>query len=217
MRWKSRSPAPQNRGLAATWADQGGTVGPRQGKRVEPAIRLFADQNFNERILKGLARLQPAIDVLHVRDIGLQASADSVILERAASDGRILLTHDRQTLPGFAYARVAAGAPMPGVFLVSKALPIGQAIDEILLAVQCLSPEECKDIVKYFPMWTTGRRTGIGTVLLSAVASRIPRLLEPLAHSRQVWNLVVASSNLVTPILNQQRLVASPRGLLFLI
>ena len=41
---------------------------------------------------------------------------------------------------------------MPGVFLVSKVLPIGQAIAEILLAVQCLSPEECKDIVKYFPM-----------------------------------------------------------------
>ena len=141
LRRKSRPPT--------TWADQGGTVGPGQGKRVEPVIRLFADQNFNERILKGLAHLPPAIDVLHVRNIGFQAAADSVILERAAADGRIVLTHDRQTLPGLAYARVAARAPMPGVFLVSKVLPIGQAIAEILLAVQCLSPEECKDIVKY--------------------------------------------------------------------
>lgn len=115
-------------------------------------IPLLADQNFNGRILNGLARRQPAIDVLHVREIGLQAAADTVILERAAREGRVLLTHDRQTIPAFAYARVSAGEPMPGVFLVSKALPIGQAIDEILLAVHCLSPEECKDIVKYFPM-----------------------------------------------------------------
>jgi len=115
-------------------------------------IRLLADQNFNGRILNGLARRQPAIDVLHVRDIDLSAAADPLILERAASEGRILLTHDRQTVPAFAYARVSAGEPMPGVFLVRKALPIGQATDEILLAVYCLSPDECRDIVKYFPM-----------------------------------------------------------------
>jgi hypothetical protein len=41
---------------------------------------------------------------------------------------------------------------MPGVFLVSDDMAIGQAIDEILLAVHCLDPEECKDLVKYFPL-----------------------------------------------------------------
>jgi hypothetical protein len=41
---------------------------------------------------------------------------------------------------------------MPGVFLVSDSLPIGQAIDELLLAVHCLSAEECENVVKYFPM-----------------------------------------------------------------
>ena len=115
-------------------------------------IRLLADQNFNERILKGLVRSQPAIDVVHVRDVGLSAAADPEILERAAADGVVLLTHDRQTIPGFAYARIAAGEAMPGVFLVAETLPIGEAIDEILLAVECMSLDECKDIVKYFPM-----------------------------------------------------------------
>jgi len=41
---------------------------------------------------------------------------------------------------------------MPGVFLVSDNMPISQAIDELLIAAQCLSPEECKDTVKYCPM-----------------------------------------------------------------
>ena len=45
-----------------------------------------------------------------------------------------------------------AGQPMPGVFLVSDQMPIGQAIDEILLAVDCLPPEECKDFVRFFPL-----------------------------------------------------------------
>jgi hypothetical protein len=41
---------------------------------------------------------------------------------------------------------------MPGVFLVSDAMPISQAIEELLIAAHCLTPEECKDVVKYFPM-----------------------------------------------------------------
>jgi hypothetical protein len=31
-------------------------------------------------------------------------------------------------------------------------MPAGQAIDEILLAVDCLTQEECKDIVRFFPL-----------------------------------------------------------------
>jgi len=64
----------------------------------------------------------------------------------------VLLTHDRKTMPSFAYERVAAGLPMPGVFLVSDAMPIGQAIEQVLMAAQCLTEDETKNVVWYFPM-----------------------------------------------------------------
>ena len=115
-------------------------------------IRLLVDQNFNGHILDGLTRRDPTVDLTHVRDMGLSAASDATLLEWAATQGRVLLTHDRRTIPRLAYARVAAGQPLPGVFLVRDDMPIGQAIDEILLAVHCLAPEECKDIVKYFPL-----------------------------------------------------------------
>ena len=70
----------------------------------------------------------------------------------AAANGLVLLTHDRKTLPRFAYERVAAGLPMPGVFLVRDDMPIGAAIDELLVAASCLSSDECKAIVRYFPL-----------------------------------------------------------------
>jgi hypothetical protein len=41
---------------------------------------------------------------------------------------------------------------MPGVFVVSDEMPVGQAIEELLIAAHCLSPEECEDIVRYFPL-----------------------------------------------------------------
>lgn len=63
-----------------------------------------------------------------------------------------MLTHDRNTLPNFAFERVRAGQPMAGVFVVSDLMPVGQAIDEIRLAVECMTPDECKNLVTFFPM-----------------------------------------------------------------
>ena len=55
-------------------------------------------------------------------------------------------------MSSFAYDRVKAAQPMPGIFLVSDVMPLGQAIDEILLAVDCLTPEECMNLVRFFPL-----------------------------------------------------------------
>src|SRR5262249_35410524 len=115
-------------------------------------LRLVSDENFNADILRGLYRRRPDLDVVRVQDVGLSATPDPDVLAWAAVEGRILLTHDRDTMPSFAYDRVRVGQPLPGVFLVSDLMPVGQAIDEILLAVECLTPEECKDFVRFFPL-----------------------------------------------------------------
>ena len=115
-------------------------------------IAFLVDQNFNEHIVDGLTRRDATLEFTHVRVVGLAEAPDPAMLEWAAAKGLVLLTHDRKTIPNFAHARVVAGLPMPGVFLVSDDMPIGQAIDELLIAAHCLHTEECKDIVKYFPM-----------------------------------------------------------------
>lgn len=86
-------------------------------------IRFLADQDFNERILKGLSRADPAIDLIRARQIGLAAAGDRLILERAAAEDRVLATHDRQTMVAFAQERVATGKQMPGVLLVARRWP----------------------------------------------------------------------------------------------
>jgi hypothetical protein len=102
--------------------------------------------------LSTLTRRDANLEFTHVRDVGLAAAPDPVVLEWAAAHSLVLLTHDRKTIPPSAYDRVAAGLPMPGVFLVSDDLPIGHAIDELLTAAHCLIQDECKDIVTYFPL-----------------------------------------------------------------
>jgi predicted nuclease of predicted toxin-antitoxin system len=115
-------------------------------------ISFLVDQNFNEHIVDGMTRRDATLEFIHVRDVGLAEADDPAMLQLAAEHGLVLLTHDGKTVPPFAHTRVAAGAPMPGVFLVSDWMPVGQAIDELLIAAHCLSPDECRDIVWYFPL-----------------------------------------------------------------
>ena len=77
-------------------------------------LKLVSDENFDGDILRGLYRRRPDLDVVRVQDVGLRSTPDPDILKWAAAEDRILLTHDRDTVPNFAYCRVIAGAAMPG-------------------------------------------------------------------------------------------------------
>jgi hypothetical protein len=115
-------------------------------------IRLLADQNFDERILQGLVLRNTDVDVVRVRDIGLSEADDAEVLTYAASSGRIVVTHDVNTLVGCAYRRVRRGEPMAGVIPVPQSLSVGRAIDDLLLMTECTSQEEWEGQVRYLPL-----------------------------------------------------------------
>ena len=55
-------------------------------------------------------------------------------------------------MAAYAYERVALGEPMPGVVEVPDLMPIGEAIEELLLVVQLTKPEEIRDRVLRLPL-----------------------------------------------------------------
>ena len=115
-------------------------------------LRLAADENFNNAIVRGLLRRQPEIDLIRVQDAGLSGADDPAVLAWAAREGRVLLTHDAQTLIGHAYARVQGGGGMPGVFEVGREVPIGASIDDLLLLAECSLEGEWEGQVRYLPL-----------------------------------------------------------------
>src|ERR1044072_7888629 len=100
-------------------------------------LRLAIDEDFNNRILRGLLRRNPALDIVRVQHAGMLGRGDAEVLEWAATENRILLTHDVTTMKRHVDKRLAAGLPMPGVFELSQGIPIGQAIEDILLLAEC--------------------------------------------------------------------------------
>jgi len=115
-------------------------------------LRLATDEDFNNRIVRGLLRRQPDLDILRVQDAGLAGTKDDEVLAWASTEGRILLSHDVTTMKRAAYDRIAAGLAMPGVFEVSQDVPIGRAIDEILLLVLYSDQEEWQGQVRFLPL-----------------------------------------------------------------
>ena len=115
-------------------------------------LKLLTDENFNGDILRGLRRRLPELDAVRVQDVELSAAGDCEILEWASAAGRILLTHDRETVPDFVYERIRSGQTTPGVFLVNDEVATGRIIEDLVIAIECLPPDECRDLVTYFPL-----------------------------------------------------------------
>jgi Domain of unknown function (DUF5615) len=91
-------------------------------------LRLLIDENFNQRILRGLRLRIPALAYVIVQETAMQGMNDQPLLREAAILHRVLVTHDLKTVPRHAYERVAAGEPMPGIIAVSDDLPISKRV-----------------------------------------------------------------------------------------
>jgi len=115
-------------------------------------IRLAADENLNNDIIRGVLRRQPDLDIVRVQDVGLSSADDPVVLEWAAQEERVLLTHDVSTITKYAYERVRVGKPMPGVFEIGRTVPIGRAIEDVLLLAECSLDGEWEGQVRYLPL-----------------------------------------------------------------
>jgi hypothetical protein len=115
-------------------------------------LLLVSEENFNNDIVRGLLRRNPDLDIVRVQDVGLRGEDDPTILEWAAQEERVLLTHDAATMAHFAYERVKAGKSMPGVIEVPDDLPIGTAIEDILLLAEYSERGEWESQVVYLPL-----------------------------------------------------------------
>jgi hypothetical protein len=115
-------------------------------------IRLLADENFDNRIVRGLRRRFSSIEILTVQDLSLGAAGDPELLEWAAKNIWLIVTHDVKTFPKFAYQRIHEGLPMSGLVASSDRLPIRTVIDDLQMIVECSEAHEWQGRVEFLPI-----------------------------------------------------------------
>jgi hypothetical protein len=113
--------------------------------------RFLADADFNHEIVRGLRRREPSIDFQGAHDGGVIGISDPEVLRLAAESGRILVSHDRKTMPTH-FAHFLECRSSPGVIIVSQDLDIGAAIEDLLLIWATTDAEEWFEHLGFVPV-----------------------------------------------------------------
>jgi predicted nuclease of predicted toxin-antitoxin system len=114
--------------------------------------RFLADHDFRDRILRGLKKREPSVDLVRVREVGLERAPDDQILEYAAAENRIVLSHDVNTMSAAAIARINTGEPMWGLILAIQAAKPSTIIDDVLLFWTVYEADDLRNEIHYLPL-----------------------------------------------------------------
>ena len=114
-------------------------------------LRFQADVNLNQLILRAACRREPALDFQTAEAAGLGGLPDPEVLDRTAEEGRVLVTHDLQTMPRH-FAAFITTHQSAGLLLVPQSLPIAAAVDDLLLIWSTMEAEEWINLMWYLPL-----------------------------------------------------------------
>jgi hypothetical protein len=114
-------------------------------------IRFQADADLNHAIVAAVRWREPGIDFASAADANLEGVGDPELLDRAARENRILITHDRRTMPGHLRFRLATGSFSPGILVVSQFAPLGPVVEAIILVWSASEPGEWRNQIHHLP------------------------------------------------------------------
>jgi hypothetical protein len=113
--------------------------------------RFQADADLNHKIVLGLRRREPLLDIWSAAEGDVVHRSDPEILAIASEAGRIVLSHDRRTMPSHLLQWISHSTS-PGLIIVSQSLDVGSAIDDILLIWTATEAREWMNQVGFVPL-----------------------------------------------------------------
>ncbi|MEH1961362.1 MAG: DUF5615 family PIN-like protein [Nostoc sp.] len=114
-------------------------------------VSYQADADLNQAIVTGVLRQEPTIDFQTALAAELEGVKDSEVLAIAAQQRRILVSHDRKTMPS-EFAEFITSNHSAGVIIISQKLPVEVAIEELLIIWAISSAEEWVDRIAKLPL-----------------------------------------------------------------
>jgi hypothetical protein len=114
-------------------------------------VRFQADADLNQIILLATVRREPAIDFQAAVAAGLAGLSDRQVLAMTARAGRVLVTHDRRTMPRN-FAEFIATQTSPGLIIVPQPLPVSSVVEDLLLIWAATEAEEWTNRICFFPI-----------------------------------------------------------------
>lgn len=114
-------------------------------------VRFQADADLSQVIVRAVLRLNAEIDFQTAHAANLAGLDDLDVLALAAEQGRVLVSHDRKTMPVH-FGRFILERQSPGILIVSRKQPIARIAEDLLLIWTASSPDEWVNRVRSLPL-----------------------------------------------------------------
>ena len=114
-------------------------------------IRYQADADLNADIVTGVLRRAPEIDFQTAHEARLKGLPDPEVLAQTSQTGRVLVTHDRRTMPKH-FGEFIQDHDSPGLFVVSQNADLLKAIDDLILIWAASEAEEYVNSIRTLPL-----------------------------------------------------------------
>ncbi|HUJ50612.1 MAG TPA: DUF5615 family PIN-like protein [Bryobacteraceae bacterium] len=114
-------------------------------------MRFQSDADFNCKLVAGIRRREPKLDILAAHESDLTRLPDPEVLSLAARLGRVLVSHDRSTMLACFFDFIQRQSS-PGLILVPQDLGIGSAIEQLILIWECVDSVEMANSRLFLPL-----------------------------------------------------------------
>ncbi|EKV02143.1 hypothetical protein Lepto7375DRAFT_4349 [Leptolyngbya sp. PCC 7375] len=115
------------------------------------SVQFQADADLNQAIVTGVIRRQPNINFQTATEVNLEGLQDSEVLALSARQQRILVTHDRRTMPT-EFAEFIVSNQSSGVLIVSRKTALETVIEELILIWSVSTAEEWINRIAKIPL-----------------------------------------------------------------
>ena len=114
-------------------------------------VRFQADADLNHVIIKATLRYEPSVDFQTGHVANLAGVEDPEVLTLTSQAGRVLVTHDRKTMPKY-FAAFIEHTSSSGLIVIPQKLPVRAAVEDLLLIWTASEAEEWINRMQVLPL-----------------------------------------------------------------
>lgn len=118
-------------------------------------LKYLIDENVASNYTHQLRRLNPNLFVMAIGDITAppRGTLDPEILLWCDENNYILVTNNRKSMPVHLADHLALNRHIPGIFILSPKLSMGENIERLMLIAEGSFEDEYQDIILFLPLF----------------------------------------------------------------
>ncbi len=117
-------------------------------------IKYLFDENVNTNFKIALRHERPDIELYRIGDPGFPqcGTLDPEILIWCETNGFILVTNNRASIPVHLENHLKTGHRIPGIFILNTNMSLRETIEELMLIWEASDPSEYQDQIRFLPI-----------------------------------------------------------------